>query len=77
MPMTYGSCGLCKFCHQFKGTDDDGRGVIAYYCRRRSPVASPTEVVASSSVTVLMKGVWPAVDPNADGCAEFVESEFA
>lgn len=67
---------MCKFCHQFVGHGAEGKKVTVYYCRKNSPVASQVAVAANGS-TVIAKGLWPSVDPNMDGCAEFVESDFS
>jgi hypothetical protein len=76
MSATYGSCITCKFCHQFKGIDRNGNRVTVYYCRKNAPVPSQSALVASSDMMVVTKGLWPSVDPDIDGCAEFVESSF-
>lgn len=76
MSMSYGSCGMCQFCHQFVGTGAGNKRVTAYYCRKNAPVASQTAAIAMSDAMIIMKGIWPSVDPNRDGCAEFVESTF-
>lgn len=76
MSAQYGCCVTCKFCHQFIGQDAEGRRVTVYYCRKNAPIPSQTITVASSATMVVTKGMWPSVDPNMDGCAEFVESTF-
>ena len=75
MSASYGTCITCKFCHQFVGMTPDGKRVTVYYCRKNAPVPSQM-VVAASTAMVVTKGLWPSVDPNVDGCAEFVESAF-
>lgn len=75
MSANYGTCITCKFCHQFIGRDASGRQVTVYYCRKNSPIPSKS-IVAMSDAMAVTRGLWPSVDPDADGCAEFVESSF-
>lgn len=76
MSVSYGTCVTCKFCHQFIGHDEDGNRVTVYYCRKNAPIPSQTVIIASSGSMIVTKGLWPSVDPNVDGCSEFVESDF-
>jgi len=76
MSVPYGCCAMCKFCHQFIGKGADNKKVTAYYCRKNPP--KPSQVaVAMSGAMVVTKGLWPSVDPDMDGCAEFIESDFS
>lgn len=76
MAAGYGTCMMCKFCHQFIGMDKDGNRVTVYYCRKNAPIPSQEAIVATSGSMIVAKGLWPSVDPNIDGCAEFIESSF-
>jgi hypothetical protein len=71
--MAIGTCAECQWCNRLVGKKPDGTSVTTFYCRKRPPVASGN-VIATSGAFAVTQGLWPAVDPKSDGCAEFRES---
>lgn len=71
----YGSCESCQFCKKIIGKGANGPSTVAWYCRRHAPSVSDTVVVSSGNM-IVTRGMWPAVNPDCDGCAEYMESKF-
>ena len=71
------TCGDCEYCRRLVTHDDaNAAPTVVWYCRRRPPVASAS-VIAKSGTIAVTRGIWPSVDPDMDGCAEFEMSDVA
>lgn len=77
--MMHDTCGLCAHCGLIEGVAPNGEPIRIWVCRAEPPRASgdPHAVVAHAGMAAVARGVWPAVDPDTDSCARFVEGSFS